>query len=272
MKLFNVENGKEKVYVQYQDLMHLMHELDGMSVPASLFDKLFGDGRPLIVDDRNRWEFVEFTSPEDVQFFREQEWIIDFKEVRSLSFEGLIEHGTEVAKEHDEIALRLRELPREELEGHVDEINKMHGLEYKFHMLPECGFVNKGHKNMPFPTVPDSDGYVCASNEEYEAISSLDPNKIIIRRKDGQKLNKGKVGLRFIKEAIANGNVQMSEARATYCTVGNAKYALSEDGMYIVLTYKVQPILSKEEKEYKQNNTWVKRMQRKLTGKPEFTE
>lgn len=272
MKLFNIEKGKEKVYVQYQDLMELIHELDGISIPASIFDKIFGNGQPLIVDDSNRWEFIEFNQPEEVQFFREQDWIVDFKEVRGLTFDGLIEYGTEVAKEHDAIAVELNKLSRSELEEHMDEVRKLQGLKKKYNLLPECGFVNKGFKTMPFPVVPDSDGYVCGDNGEYEAISSLDPNKIIIRRKDGQLLNKGKISKRFIKEVIANGSIQMSAARATYCTVGNAKYSITEDGMYIVITYKVAPILSKEELEYKNNNTFIKRMKRKLSGQPEYME
>lgn len=273
MKLFNIENGKEKVYVQYQDIMEIINgEMGNNGFPASLMDKLFASGQPLFVSDHNRWDFVEFDKPEDVEYFRSQKWILDIKEYRGLSFEELQAKGGEAAEKHNELCLELRELSEEELDGRQEDVASVIAYRNIYHTLPELSHVLRGFKKMNFPVVPDCDGYVCGSNDEFEAVSSLDPNKIIIRRKDGQPLNKGKVSRKFIKEVIANGSVLMSEARATYCTVGNAKYSISEDGMYIVLTYRVEPILMKEEAEFKKNNTFVKRMKRKLSGQPEIME
>lgn len=270
MKIFNKENGKEKVYVQMQDIMTVVHEDINCGIPASIFEKVFGD--ILIVDDSNRWDFMMFDEPEEIEFFKKLEWALDYKEARKLSCDDINKAGYDVAVEHDEIGSRLKDLSKEELKNHEDEIRRYKLLESLYHMYGECFMINRGHKTMPFPVVADSDGYDCGSNDEYEAVSTLDPSKIIIRRKDGQPLNKGKISKKYIKEVIANGSVQMSEARATYCTIGNAKYTISEDGMSIILSYQVEPILSKEEIEFKKNNTFVKRMKRKLMGQPEIVE
>ena len=273
MKLFNIENGKEKVYVQYQDLMEIINgEMGNNGFPASLMDKLFASGQPLFVSDHNRWDFVEFDKPADIEYFRSQKWILDIKEYRGLSFEGMQAKSGELVDKHNALCVELKDLSEEELDGRKEDVADVIAYRNIYHTLPELSHVLRGLKKMNFPVVVDSDGYDCGSNDEYEAKSSLDPNKIIIRRKDGQPLNKGKVSRKFIKEVIANGAVGMSEARATFCTVGNAKYSISEDGMYIVLTYKVEPILMKEEVEFKKNNTFVKRMKRKLAGQPEIME
>ena len=65
MKVF--ANGK--VYVQNNDLQYLLRTCDGISIPSSIINKVFGD--VFIVTDDNRYEFVEFSNPEDVDFFRE---------------------------------------------------------------------------------------------------------------------------------------------------------------------------------------------------------
>lgn len=56
MKIFHTENGKESVYVQMEDIMHL-HQSD-MPIPASIFTKIFHG--IVIVDNSNRFDFVKF--------------------------------------------------------------------------------------------------------------------------------------------------------------------------------------------------------------------
>ena len=53
MMLFNKENGKEKVYVQYQDIMELINGDFNFSIPCFLIDKLFKNDKALLVDDSN---------------------------------------------------------------------------------------------------------------------------------------------------------------------------------------------------------------------------
>ena len=272
MKIFNTENGKEKVYIQMQDIMELMHSNMCDSFPAFIIDKLYPEGRPLFISDHNRWDFMEFSEPCEIEYFKKQEWILDYKVARAMNCDEINSAGYEVALEHDEIASRLKDLSGEELQKHREEIIRYEVCENLYHMYGECFRVNRGHKQMPFPVVADSDGYDCGSNDEFQAVSTLAPDKIIIQRKDGQPLNKGKISRKYIKEVIANGAVAMGEARATYCTVGGANYSISEDGMGIIITYKVSPILSKEEIDFKKNNTFIKRMKRKIMGQPEIME
>ena len=68
MKLFHTENGKEKVYVQMQDIMYLNQS--DMPIPASIYTKVVTG--VTIVDNSNRFDFVSFDEEHEVKFFRDK--------------------------------------------------------------------------------------------------------------------------------------------------------------------------------------------------------
>ena len=75
MKIFNVENGIKKVYVQMNDIAMLIHS--DLPVPASIYEKIYSG--TVITDDSNRMDFVEFNQPSDIKFFESLDWIVDYK-------------------------------------------------------------------------------------------------------------------------------------------------------------------------------------------------
>lgn len=267
MKIFNKENGKEKVYVQMQDIMTIIHEDINCGIPGSIIEKVFG--KTLIVDESNRWNFKVFDLPEEVEFFKKLDWIVDYKEHRNKSREDAIAYSEEVNAEFNELAEKWNAMTTDERKANTDLYTRCTLLQYKIDVLPRVYWIGQGHVKLDLPNVIDNDGYDCGSNEEYEAKVALDPNKVIIRRKDGQPLNKGKVKRSYIKEVIANSLVNLEDARAGLCTAGKTKYSVSEDGMYIVIEIGVKPILSQEEKDYKKQNSFARRMVRKFTGSQE---
>lgn len=263
MKIFNTENGKEKVYVQMQDIMVLVHEDINCGIPASIFDKVFGD--VLIVDDSNRWEFISFDLPSEVEFFRGLDWIPDYKEFRNKSREEMVSISEGLNASFNEKATKWNDMTPDEKENNGDLYTECTLLRHKINSLPNIFFTCQGHYDLGVGDVVDSDGFYCGSTEELEALSGLNPNKIIIRRKDGRPLNKGKVKRSYIKQVISNAAVSLADERAGLCEIGKAKYSVSKDGQYIVIEFSVAPILTDEEKEYKKENTFIKRMIRNFT-------
>ena len=69
-------------YVQKNDIAFLTQT--DRAIPASIFMKVFGNGI-VIIDDSNRYEFVEFEAPEEIEFFKSIDWMIDYNEVKDLS-------------------------------------------------------------------------------------------------------------------------------------------------------------------------------------------
>lgn len=263
MKIFNKENGKEKVYVQLEDIMMLLSEDINCCVPASIFDKIFKN--ILIVSEDNRWNFVQFELPEQVEFFRSLDWIVDYKECRNMIREDAIACAAGVAEEFNQNVEIWNNMSVEERDNNQDLFIKCNLLQYKYDSLPRVFFVGQGHIKLDLPDVIDSDGYDCGSNEEYIAKSALDPNKVIICRKDGNPINKHNIKKSYIKDVIANSLINLEEVRAGLCTANKAKYTISEDGLSIIIEISVSPILSQEELEMKRENSFTKRFFKSFT-------
>lgn len=240
MKIFNKENGKEKVYVQMEDLMLLMHYDINTGIPASIFDKIFKDGM-VFVSDHNRFEFASFDEENEIEFFRNLDWIVDYKEYRTRSFDEMVAAGESIQGEMKEIADRYNSMDEIERQCNQDLRTKFELLEEKFKFLPQIVFINQGHVTMPFPNVVDSDGFDCGSNEEFDIKSSIDPNKIIITRKDGQNISKGSINRSLLKNVLANVSVGMA-FREEYCEIMKTKQTISEDGKSITIEFMVRPI------------------------------
>ena len=162
MKVFNIENGKKKVYVQLNDVMMLM-QFDGV-IPAEVMEKHFMN--MFIVTDENRFEFSEFTEPSTVEFFEKCEWIPDYKQYRGLSEEKIIECGQQIGAQMNEVAVRWNGMTPEQREDNQDVALEHEKLEFKMHSLAEILWTKQGHRNMPFPIVPDCSGFV-VDNEDW---------------------------------------------------------------------------------------------------------
>ena len=187
MKIFNVENGVKKVYVQMNDIMMLTHS--DKPIPASIFEKVFSD--VVIVNDSNRMDFVEFTQPNEIEYFDSLDWIVDYKQTRYLSKEDIMEKRKEIVNEMSEIAHKSISITDENYKDYQSLIKRLELLDYKMKSLGEILWVKQGYREMPFPVVPDSDGFsfVGDATSEYEIRGSLDPYKILLFRKDGKELS-----------------------------------------------------------------------------------
>lgn len=65
----------DAAYVQMNDLMHLNQS--DLPIPASVFMKVFGHGI-VIIDDSNRFEFAKFEEDDDIEVFKNIDWIVDY--------------------------------------------------------------------------------------------------------------------------------------------------------------------------------------------------
>ena len=104
------------VYVQKNDIAYLNQT--ELPLPASIFMKVFGNGI-VIIDDSNRYEFVEFDTPEEIEFFKGIDWMIDYNAVKDLSEEETIALGQNIAEEKNGIAQRFNSMPPAERKQNI---------------------------------------------------------------------------------------------------------------------------------------------------------
>lgn len=78
----------DKVYVNFNDLIN-MPQLTYDSLPGIIRKGLGKDY--IVIDESNRFKFAVFDLPEEVEFFKNQDWIIDYGEYKFLTDEELEE-------------------------------------------------------------------------------------------------------------------------------------------------------------------------------------
>lgn len=147
MKIFHTENGKESVYVQMEDIMHL-HQSD-MPIPASIFTKIFHG--IVIVDNSNRFDFVKFDEEHEIKFFRELDFILDYDYYKNLTDEQLDEEGQKLVDKSDEIAEKWNSMSPEEREKNINLFQEHENIDYMLKFLSTIYALKHGKISMPFP-------------------------------------------------------------------------------------------------------------------------
>lgn len=84
MKKIKIIDEKEIIYVQRQDISFLNRIND--PIPASIFFKAYPSGVN-ITDGSNRFDYLKFEEPEEVEFFKKADYIIDADEYKNLTIE-----------------------------------------------------------------------------------------------------------------------------------------------------------------------------------------
>lgn len=260
MKIFNTENGVKKVYVQMNDIM-MLNQTD-MPIPTSIYEKVFTG----IVDDSNRMDFVEFTQPIEIEFFESMDWIVDYKQIKSLSEEEIKTKGQEISTEMNEIVNRFNAMSDEERVENQSLVLRHNLLDYKMKYLAEILCVKQGYQQRPFPVVPDSDGFsfVGDDNCDYQIRASLDPNKLLLFRKDGKKLSSDeRIPQGFLQTGISIAVMERSDEFFGDYEMSNS---LTEDSQYLVIEFKVKSYESDLEED-KIEEKGIKRIVKRIFNK-----
>lgn len=249
MKIFNEENGIEKAYVQLNDIARLLDF--GEAIPVSIMKRFFYS--IFIVNDDNRYTFEEFTEPNEIEFFKELDWVADYKKYRDMSEKEIMDQGyalgeemNNVAKEHNDSVGKLTDEELVALEL------KHEALEHKMLSIRDILWIKQGHLNVPIPEVPDVDGFTLTGDSDefpYVARQGLNPIQFLISRKDGKDLN--------FSEVIPMGFLQSAQALSiTENTNKNEFFGdfestnkLSEDKKSLIVTNRIITPEEKEERE-----------------------
>lgn len=244
MKIINVEDGKKKAYVQLNDVMMMM-QLDSL-IPAEVMDKIFSN--VFIVTDENRFEFAEFTEEGTVEFFEACEWIPDFRYYKNMSMEEIIANGQEMGDEMNGIAQKWNAMNEKQREKNEKLLTRFKRLQHKMHSCAEILFTKQGHRVMPFPEVPDYEGFKVNNDDcPYMAQQGINPMQVLFFRKDGKAMDNK-------KEELPMGLIQSAESILITDNIEHNEFfdkvessrKMSDDKKYLITTMKVIPKLEEE--------------------------
>ncbi len=257
MKIINLEDNKEVVYVQTNDLICLMNF--GGTIPAEIIVNYFG-GSAVIINDDDRFEFIKFTEPSTVEFFKECDWVVDFRDIKTLSMEQIIEVHQGIIVERNNAAEKWNLLTDEEREANPDLYketkDKIERLEFKAQSILEILWTKQGHRVMPFPVVPDRDGFTVENDDcPYMAKQGVNPLQVLIYKKDGTTFEGSEIFPVGLIDGATNLTIMYNLDNNEFFG-DNVKMTreLTDDGKYFVTTFAVVPKLTEEQKKQKSNS------------------
>lgn len=151
MKIF----ANNKAYVQNNDLAYLMRGAEGISIPASIFEKVFG--KVFIVTDQNRYDFVEFSEPKEIEFFKECDWMVDYNMFDGMTEEQIIEYGCKITDERNKMASEFNSLSQVEREKQYMRVsNKLELLDFKMWSVMDVLWHKQGRLKFSLPKGTDA--------------------------------------------------------------------------------------------------------------------
>lgn len=139
MKIFHTENGKEVVYVQIQDIVELNQS--DMTIPASIYLNAFNGIE--FVYDSNRFNFVRLDEEQEVKFFRELDFVIDYDKYKDLSDEQLEEEWKKLANKSNEIAKKWNYMSDDEREKNSNFVQVSQTMPKKKSFFEKISFWRK---------------------------------------------------------------------------------------------------------------------------------
>lgn len=144
MKIF-INNA---VYVQKNDIIYL--NSCTLPIPCSIFDKAYNK-EINIIDNNNKYEFIKFDQADEIEFFKNLSWIINYDDVKNLSDELIIKEDEKICIERNNIAIKWNELEEKEKEKNKNMILECELLDYKMDSLKTIFWFRKGKVKMILP-------------------------------------------------------------------------------------------------------------------------
>ncbi len=136
------------VYVQKEDISYLFHA--ELTMPESLCIKAFGNCLT-IYDDNDRYEFIKFEAPREIEFFKGIDWIIDYNEVKDLSEEEIIAVAQSILEEKNNIAQIFNSMTSKEKQENMNMVSQCEFLDFKMDSLRNVLWFKQGHIKMQLP-------------------------------------------------------------------------------------------------------------------------
>lgn len=139
---------EDKAYVQLNDLQYLMRSNN--VIPASIIESVFGE--VFVVTDSNRYEFKEFTKKEEIEFFANLDYSVDYAKFASMDEEEIMNYGMSIAEEKNKFAQKFNSMSEKEREEKYDEARDIAELlDFKMLSVRDILWFRQGHIKMTLP-------------------------------------------------------------------------------------------------------------------------
>lgn len=148
MKIFHEENdGKKIVYVQEVDILYFIE--NDVEILSSIMEQFFKNGIRTI--DADLFKFIKIEGEEEVKFFKERDYIIDYNEYKNfttLQFDEKIEKVNEKIKR---IEKELKSISEDEIAKIIQYVEEYYNMEYLRDSIMEFKNFKENKLKINFP-------------------------------------------------------------------------------------------------------------------------
>lgn len=142
---------RDKVaYIQREDLVFMIHSgLLDYDFLKSIIEKM-AIVQKISINNSNRFEFVKFTDPKDVEFLKGITFLVEYDELKDLSLEEMYSLGEEILRTRNEKAERFNRMSTTLREQNKRLIEEILNLDNKIRSLTSTIYFIKSSGKMPF--------------------------------------------------------------------------------------------------------------------------
>lgn len=159
-------------YVQKKDIDYIKQS--DLKIPEFIFFKVFSTNN---INENNEYEFVKFTKSNEIEYFKNLDWIIDYYQVKNLTEDDIIKLIEETAVQINKIADKFNKMNDHKKEKHLDMLIKCELLDYKMNSLRDALWFKQGHINMKLPVIFDYQSIYANVKEKKKILSIFDKKK-----------------------------------------------------------------------------------------------
>lgn len=135
---------EDRAYVQNNDIVNLSKTDE--RIPESIVSSIFYD-----IDDTNRYEFVCFENPLEIEFFSNLEWLIDYNEIKDLSESQICSLWKKNIEDHKKCSTKYEKMDDETKKRYIDLVFLCKKLQFKAEGLEDVLYIKKGKLNINLP-------------------------------------------------------------------------------------------------------------------------
>ena len=244
MKIINIENGQEVVYVQRRDINECLKK--GYEFSCDFDAELPVNESPVLrtaekYEDmvfkkttRNK-SFVRLTNPDDVRKILQTEWIVDFAQVYAMNITELAEAIETSEVETMLLKDSIKDCQSPEKARNV--LNKAKKYTYVIASLKEILNYRLLTEKLDLPSVANnvSSAAFPVTSLDYVIKRGLNPEEVFITPRNGLPFtNLGEIPKRLIAEIIAMQSVMLQDNEESL-TKMNLSYSLSQDHKTLII-------------------------------------
>lgn len=143
----------KKMYVQVKDILFIIKLLPKIDIeyPKSFLIKVLD--KTYIKDEKNKYEFIEFETQEEIDFFKKLDFIIDYKDYKKISYDKMNKYIQDIGNELNILSDKYHDLNEEEQNKKYDKYNTLFEKKYyKMESIRELYKIKTGKLQIDIPS------------------------------------------------------------------------------------------------------------------------